>query len=87
MDRKYSFAVLLVVVAVSVVFGMILGGRLNAPATMLAATDTAWLEKPQEATLAQSMLVVGSAPLCSSPTSASRAVSSMALVGLVWVSE
>lgn len=55
MDRKYSFAVLLVVVAVSVVFGMILGGRLNAPATMLAATDTAWLEKPQEATLTQSM--------------------------------
>jgi len=54
MDRKYSFAVLLVVVAVSVVFGMILGGRLNAPATMLAATDTAWLEKPQEATLTRS---------------------------------
>jgi len=51
MDRKYSFAVLLVVVAASVVFGMILGGRLNAPATMLAATDTAWLEKPPEATL------------------------------------
>jgi serine protease Do len=56
MDRKYSFAVLLVVVAVSVVFGMILGGRLNAPATMLAATDTAWLEKPQEATLTRNAL-------------------------------
>jgi serine protease Do len=51
MDRKYSFTVLLAVVAVSVVFGMILGGRLNAPATMHAATDHGWLEKPQQASL------------------------------------
>ncbi len=51
MDRRYSFAVLLVVVSVSVIFGMILGGRLNAPPTMLAATNTDWLNPPEQASL------------------------------------
>ena len=37
MSRKSSVAALLGVVAVSIVFGMILGGRLNAPAVMHAA--------------------------------------------------
>lgn len=37
MSRKASFAALLGVVAVSIVFGMIVGGRLNAPAVMYAA--------------------------------------------------
>jgi serine protease Do len=46
MERKSSFAVLLVVVAASVIFGMVLGGRLNAPSTMLAATDASWLDQP-----------------------------------------
>jgi len=47
MNRRYSFAVLLVVVSVSVVFGMILGGRLNAPSPMLAVTDPEWLKPPE----------------------------------------
>jgi serine protease Do len=63
MDRKYSFAVLLVVVAVSVVFGMILGGRLNAPATMLAATDTGWLQKLEPASLTPDPLGVSFADI------------------------
>ncbi len=37
MNRKLGFAALLAVVGVSIVFGMILGGRLNSPRTMLAA--------------------------------------------------
>ena len=40
MNRKASFAALLGVVAVSIIFGMILGGRLNAPAVMEAASST-----------------------------------------------
>jgi serine protease Do len=40
MNRKASFAALLAVVAVSIIFGMILGGRLNAPAVMNAASST-----------------------------------------------
>jgi len=41
MNRKASFAALLGVVAVSIVFGMIVGGRLNAPPIMHAARETA----------------------------------------------
>jgi serine protease Do len=41
MNRKASFAALLGVVAVSIVFGMIVGGRLNAPPVMHAARETA----------------------------------------------
>jgi serine protease Do len=41
MSRKSSVAALLGVVAVSIVFGMIVGGRLNAPAVMHAAPATA----------------------------------------------
>jgi len=41
MNRKASFAALLAVVAVSIVFGMILGGRLNAPPVVHAARQTA----------------------------------------------
>jgi serine protease Do len=37
MNRKWSLAALLGVVAVSIVFGMIVGGRLNAPAVLHAA--------------------------------------------------
>jgi serine protease Do len=37
MSRKWSLAALFGVVAISIVFGMILGGRLNAPAVMHAA--------------------------------------------------
>ena len=37
MNRKYGFLALLAVVGVSIVFGMILGGKLNSPQTMLAA--------------------------------------------------
>lgn len=37
MSRKSSVLALLGVVAISIVFGMILGGRLNAPAVMHAA--------------------------------------------------
>ncbi len=36
MDRKLGFVALLAVVGVSVVFGMILGGKLNSPQTMVA---------------------------------------------------
>jgi len=41
MNRKASFAALLAVVAVSIVFGMILGGKLNAPPVVHAARETA----------------------------------------------
>jgi len=41
MSRKSSLAALLGVVAVSIVFGMIMGGRLNAPAVMHAAPKAA----------------------------------------------
>jgi len=37
MEKKYSFAALLAVIAISIVFGMVLGGRLNAPQGMFAA--------------------------------------------------
>jgi serine protease Do len=40
MNRKSTFAALLGVVAISVVFGMIVGGRLNAPAIMHAAAPS-----------------------------------------------
>jgi serine protease Do len=40
MNRKSSVVALLGVVAVSIIFGMILGGRLNAPAVMHAAPKT-----------------------------------------------
>jgi serine protease Do len=39
MKRKTGFAALLAVVGVSIVFGMILGGRLNAPRVMLASGE------------------------------------------------
>ncbi len=39
MNRKLGYAALLAVVGVSIVFGMILGGRLNAPQVMFAARD------------------------------------------------
>ena len=39
MNRKASFAALLAVVGVSIIFGMILGGRLNAPDVMKAASS------------------------------------------------
>ena len=51
MDRKYSFAALLAVVGVSIIFGMILGGQLNAPGGMFAARES---------------LVLSQAPLISS---------------------
>jgi len=41
MNRKASFAALLGVVAVSIIFGMVIVGRLNAPPVMHAARDTA----------------------------------------------
>ena len=41
MSRKSSVAALLGVVAVSIVFGMIVGGRLNAPAVLHAAPPAA----------------------------------------------
>ena len=41
MSRKSSVAALLGVVAISIVFGMIVGGRLNAPAVMHAAPQAA----------------------------------------------
>jgi serine protease Do len=37
MNRKWSFAWMLAVVGVSIVFGMVIGGKLNAPRVMLAA--------------------------------------------------
>jgi serine protease Do len=40
MNRKASFAALLAVVAVSIIFGMVLGGRLNAPPIVHAARET-----------------------------------------------
>jgi len=43
MSRKLGFVALLGVVGVSIVFGMILGGRLNSPRTMLAAGGSATL--------------------------------------------
>ena len=39
MEKKYSFAALLAVIGVSIVFGMVLGGRLNAPQGVLAARE------------------------------------------------
>ena len=41
MSRKASFAALLGVVAISIVFGMVVGGKLNAPQVMHAARETA----------------------------------------------
>src|SRR5262245_47160271 len=41
MNRKWSLAALFGVVAVSIVFGMIVGGRLNAPAVLHAAPPAA----------------------------------------------
>src|SRR5262245_11842863 len=41
MNRKASFAALLAVVAVSIIFGMVLGGRLNTPPVVHAARQTA----------------------------------------------
>jgi serine protease Do len=49
MNRKYSFAALLLVVFVSVIFGMVVGGKLNAPAIMHASGDTEWLKTLQPA--------------------------------------
>ena len=46
MNRKSSVVVLLGVVAVSIIFGMIVGGRLNAPAVMHAAPKTATVAFP-----------------------------------------
>src|SRR6185295_9828013 len=40
-NRNWGFATLLMVVGVSIVFGMILGGRLNAPPVVYAAPDSA----------------------------------------------
>src|SRR5262245_17958147 len=37
MEKKYSFAALLAVIGISIVFGMVLGGKLNAPQGMFAA--------------------------------------------------
>ena len=39
MNRRLGFAALLAVIGVSIVFGMIVGGRLNAPRVMQAARD------------------------------------------------
>jgi serine protease Do len=39
MNRRLGFAALLAVIGVSIVFGMIVGGRLNAPEVMQAARD------------------------------------------------
>ncbi|MBZ5638425.1 MAG: Do family serine endopeptidase [Acidobacteriia bacterium] len=39
MNRKWTFPLLLAVVGVSIIFGMVLGGRLNAPQIALAARD------------------------------------------------
>ncbi len=39
MNRKWTFPLLLAVVGISIVFGMVLGGRLNAPQVVLAARD------------------------------------------------
>lgn len=44
MQRNYGFAALLAVMAVSIVFGMILGGRLNAPRMAYAAPPSPALE-------------------------------------------
>ena len=41
MNRKASFAALLAVVSISIIFGMILGGQLNAPKVVHAAKETA----------------------------------------------
>jgi len=49
-DRRYSFLALLFVIGASVVFGMIVGGKLNAPQVVLAAGDHVWLDKPRAAT-------------------------------------
>jgi serine protease Do len=49
-DRKSSFFAILLVIGASVVFGMIVGGKLNAPQVVLASGDHAWLEKPRAAT-------------------------------------
>jgi serine protease Do len=40
-DRGYGFVALLAVIGVSIVFGMILGGKLNAPGIALAAPEVA----------------------------------------------
>ena len=45
-SRKTSFLALLFVIGASIVFGMVVGGRLNAPRVALAAGDTSWLDKP-----------------------------------------
>src|SRR5262245_27629720 len=39
MEKKYSFAALLAVIAISIVFGMVLVGRLNAPQGLFAARE------------------------------------------------
>ena len=42
--RAFGFAALLAVIGISIVFGMVLGGRLNAPPVALAAPDRASLQ-------------------------------------------
>ena len=48
-SRKSSFFALLFVIGASIVFGMVVGGKLNAPQVVLAAGDTSWLERPEPA--------------------------------------
>jgi serine protease Do len=43
-NRTYGFAAMLAVMGISIVFGMILGGKLNAPPVMLAAQDPSPLQ-------------------------------------------
>ena len=49
MNRTYSFLTLLIVVALSVVFGMVLGGKLNTPKVVFAAALLGSLEAPEQA--------------------------------------
>lgn len=56
MHRTYSFLTLLVVVAVSIVFGMVIGGKLNAPRLALAAPQVPDLGSGPSLPLAPAMV-------------------------------
>ena len=53
MNRPFGFVALLAVIAVSIIFGMVIGGKLNAPQVMLAAPEVTPMQ------LAPAALTVG----------------------------
>jgi len=55
-NRAYGFVALLTVIGVSIVFGMLLGGRLNAPQVVFAAPSTSTLDLPPASTASPAVM-------------------------------